>query len=59
MKSGKTTALIVGGAIGTNIVNGVLDGVNTSGNTVLGTLVTVGRYILLAAIVMFVVNQIE
>jgi len=59
MKSGKTTALIVGGAIGTTIVNGVLDGVNTTGNAVLGTLVTVSKYILLAAIVMFVVNKIE
>lgn len=51
------TGLLISAAIGTTIVIGVLNGVNTSSNAVLATLVDVGKFIVMAAAIMLVVKD--
>lgn len=55
----KLTGLLIGAFIATNIINNVADGVNTTGNSILSILVGVGKYILMAVVIMFAVKQVE
>lgn len=55
----KLTGLLIGAFIATNIINDVANGINTTGNAILATLVGVGKYILMAVVIMFAVKQVE
>jgi hypothetical protein len=54
---GATKELVMAG-IGTAIVVGVLDGVNTTGSTILATLVAVGKYSVMAVAIIFAYSKL-
>ena len=55
----KLTSLLLATFIVTNVINDIADGVNTTGQPILATLVGVGRYILMAVVILFAVKQVD
>ena len=55
----KLTGLLIGSFIATQIINDIANSVNTTGNTILAVLVGVGKYILMAVVIMYAVKQVE
>lgn len=59
VKVGKLGVAILSSFVVTQIILDVANTINTTGNTILASMVTVGKYILMVVVILFALNQAE